>query len=202
MPSFLCGIGPWNARRHGQLRSPMPGGEPRCWRGFPRRVKKGQKPPAPWSRPRPHLPAGPFAAGRPQGGIHRALHQRLHFRGARIEFQERLLRHGVGILQQELIAAVDKTGNGRFELGCSLGHRFVQTRVDLRLPFARHSFHKFLRSRQFAPQLHRLFLQALRHLLRLAAVLFHLFFPVRGDLAGEFLLRGSFIASTRVGKSS
>src|SRR5437016_12075375 len=53
----------------------------------------------------------------PKSGIHRALYQRLHFRGARIEFQERLLYSSLGILQHELVAAVGGAGGRRFELG-------------------------------------------------------------------------------------
>src|SRR5437879_13825388 len=45
-----------------------------------------------------------------KSGIHRALYQRLHFRGARIEFQERLLCYSLGIHQHELLAAVGRAG--------------------------------------------------------------------------------------------
>src|SRR6266404_1444840 len=51
-----------------------------------------------------------------QSGIHRALHQRLDFRGAGIELQERFLRHGLGILEHELIAAVCGAGRRSFEM--------------------------------------------------------------------------------------
>ena len=94
------------------------------------------------------------------------------------------------MLQHQLIAAVSGAGSRCFELGGCLAHRFAEARLDLRPTLARHSFHKFLRPHQFSPQLYRLFLQPLGHLLGLTAVLFHLFFPVRGDLAGRFLLRG------------
>ena len=123
-------------------------------------------------------------------GIHSALHQRLHFRGARIDLHERFLRHRLSILQHKFVAAVRGTGRCSLEFRSRPGYSFAQASIDLGLHFARHSFHEFLRLRQFAAQLRRLFLEPLRHLLGLAAVLFHFFFPLRSDLCGRFRLRG------------
>ena len=113
-----------------------------------------------------------------EGGIHGALHQRLHFCRARVEFEQRLLRERLCVLQEPLVSPVRGASRRAFKFRNRVRHRFVEARVNLRLHLALRFFQKFLRPGEFAFQLCRLLLQPLRHLFRLAAVLLHLFFPM------------------------
>ena len=60
-----------------------------------------------------------------QAGIHGTLHERLHFRRARIQLQERLLCQDLHILLHPFVAAVHNHVCRTLKIRCRLVHGFL-----------------------------------------------------------------------------